>query len=78
MDDGIVADAYAITNDGAGLLVCAVENCPVLDVNLVPDPDCVHIAPYDRIEPYTAVISNDYVAYDGGIRGDKAVFAELG
>jgi hypothetical protein len=55
-----------------------VENCAVLDVNLVADPDRVHIAPDDSVEPYTTVISNDYIAHDRCIGGDKAVFAELG
>jgi hypothetical protein len=78
MDDGIMADAYTITNDGLGFLVCTVENCAVLDIDLIADPDGVHIAPDYGIEPDTAVISNDYVTYHGGIGSDKTVFTELG
>jgi hypothetical protein len=77
VDNGVVADAYTITNDGAGLLVCAVDNCPVLDIDLISDPDGVYIPPHHGVKPYTAVISNDYVAYHRGIRGDKAVISKL-
>jgi hypothetical protein len=77
MDDGIVTDAHLITNDGAGLLVCTVDHGPVLDIDHISYAYRVHVAPDNGIKPDTAVISKDYVAYNGGIWRDIAVFAEL-
>jgi hypothetical protein len=77
VDNGVVADAHLITNDGAGLLVCTVDHGPVLDIDHISDAYRIDIAPDDRVEPYTAVISKDYVSNNGGVRGDIAVFAEL-
>ncbi len=37
--NGQVTNAYIITNDGAGLFVCAVDNYAILDIDLISDPD---------------------------------------
>ena len=78
MNNGQVTNAYTITNGGAGLFVCTVDNYSVLDIDFISDPDCVHIPPDYGIEPDTALISNDYIAHNRCIGGDKTVFSELG
>jgi hypothetical protein len=75
--NGQVTNAYTITNDGAGFFVCAVDNYAILNIDLIADPDGIYIPPDNCVEPDTALISNDYVANNGGIGGDKAVLTEL-
>ena len=76
--NGQVTDAYIITNAGAGLFVCAVDNYAVLDIDLISDPDRVHIASHYSIEPYTAVITKHYVANNRCIGGYKTILTENG
>jgi hypothetical protein len=73
-----VTNAYTITNDGAGFFVCTVDNYAILNIDLIADPYGVYVSPYNGIEPDTTLISNDYIAHNGGIWGNKAVLTELG
>jgi len=38
------------------------------------DANAVHISPDNRIEPDAAIILDDYVAHNGGVRGNEAIF----
>lgn len=54
-----------------------MQHSSVLDIDFVPDADAVYISAYNRIEPDTALISHNYITHNSGIRGDKAILAEL-
>ena len=75
--DGAVADGNVIPDNGGGALIGAVDDRTILDIDLVADPDAVHVAADDALEPEAAVVSGDDVAYDGGVLGKVAVVPEL-
>ena len=50
----------------------------VLDVYTVAYLDAVDIAAQYCAKPYAAVAAHHYIAYDGGIVGQVAVFSYLG
>lgn len=75
MYDRIMADAAEIAYGRGCLLVGAVDDCAILYVDLVADPDAIHIAPYDRIEPEATMVADNDISYDGGVFSHKAAFA---
>jgi hypothetical protein len=50
---------------------------PVLNIDLVSNPDKIYVAAHYRIEPNTTVIAYHDVAYNSRVRGDETVFAKL-
>jgi hypothetical protein len=44
-----------------GFPVSAMHDHTVLDIDVVPDPDIMHIAPDDGIEPDAAIIPYDHI-----------------
>jgi hypothetical protein len=75
--DGLVSNGYIVADIQRGFLVCAMENCPVLDVYIVADPDGMHVTANHCVEPYTAVIAHYNITGKCGIICQKAVFSHL-
>jgi hypothetical protein len=66
-----------IVSDAHGrFLVGAMDDGPILDVDIVSDTDGMHVAADHGVEPYTTVVAHHHIAYDGGIVGDESVFPE--
>jgi hypothetical protein len=76
MDDGQMTNTYTITNDGACLFVCAMDNCPILNIDFISNSDGIYVAPDDRIEPDGTPVSHHNIAHDGGIWRDKTFISK--
>ena len=76
MYDCIVSDTDIISYMCSGFLVGTVNDGAILYVHFPAHPDNIHVAPYHRVEPYTALVAHDHIAYDGGIRGDITIGAQ--
>ena len=76
--DGIVTDRYIIADDRLRFLIGAVQHRPVLDIDAMPDADCIDIAADDCIPPHAAIIAHDDIAYDDRGVCEVAVASELG
>ena len=59
MYDSIVPDGNIIANGGFCFLVRAMYDRAILYVHFITDPDAVHIAAYNCIEPYAAIIAHN-------------------
>jgi hypothetical protein len=71
VNDCIVSDTALVSYYGLRFLVCAMDYCPVLDIDFVPDTNAIDIAPDNRIKPDTALIANNDVTNDCCIFGTK-------
>ena len=65
MDYCIVTDTAIVADRSFSFLVGTVDNDPVLDVYFITDPDTVNVATDHSVEPDTALISHNYVTYNG-------------
>ena len=74
MNDGIVSDRNIVADIYRSFLIGTMDDCTILDVDVVPDPDGMNIAANHGIEPYTAVIAQYNIACDCGIVGQKSIF----
>ncbi|GAB2665912.1 hypothetical protein GCM10027036_19290 [Flavihumibacter cheonanensis] len=54
-----------------------MQHSTVLYIDFVTNANTVNISAYNCIEPDTALISHNYITYNSGIRGNKAILAEL-
>lgn len=73
----IVSDGYIVPDFYGRFLIKCMQYRTVLYVYTVADTDRIHIAAQYGIEPYAALLSHDYIAYDGGIFSQVAVFSYL-
>lgn len=78
VDDGAVADGNIIADLRRCPLISAMDDRPVLYVHLIANPDIMHIAPDDGMEPYTAIIPHHHVPDDDGIFCQVTIRPELG
>ena len=73
----IVSDANIISDGGARFLVSAVDYGTILHVYLVAHADKINVATQYGIEPYTALVTHCYFANNGGVGGNKTIFAKF-
>src|SRR6186713_776149 len=73
--DGIMSDAYLISDFGFCFLVGAVNHSAILDIHFVPDTDGVNIAAQDGIKPHTATVAHNHVAGYRRVVSQKTVFS---
>ena len=69
----IVSNANIISNNNFGFLISTMNYSSILHIYFVAEANTVYIAPYYSIKPYTAIVAHYYIAYNGGIRGNKAI-----
>jgi len=55
-----------------------MDDCTILNVNIIPDSDIMYIAPYNGIKPNTAFIAYNNISNNGRIFGNKTIGADLG
>ena len=77
MNNGMMTDGYVVADGGAEALVGAVKAGAILDVDLVPDTNEIHIAPHYGIEPGAAIVAHYNVTDDRGIGSYETIVAEL-
>jgi hypothetical protein len=52
-----------------------MDNGAILNVDIISNPDIMHITTNHSIEPHTAIITHFNFAHDGGILGEKTIFS---
>ena len=77
MYNRIVAYWNIVANMNFCFLESGMQHSTVLDIDFVSNADAVYISANHGIEPDTALISHNYITHNSGIRGDKAILAEL-
>lgn len=75
--DSIVTDGNIIANRCAAFLKRTMNAGAVLNVDFIPHPDKIHIAPHHSIEPDAAIIAHNHIPHDGGIRRQEAIGSKL-
>ena len=78
VDGDVVADGHVVAYFDGRFLVERVQHAAVLYVHTVADADRVDVAAQHGVEPYATVSAHLYVAYDGGVVGQVAVFSYFG
>lgn len=77
VDDGVVSYGHVVIEHGYRLFVCCVDAGIVLYVDTVAYSDGVDVSPQNSTVPDAAVVAYFNVAYDGGVFGNKTVFADF-
>lgn len=72
---GIVPYGYIVSNGGRRFLIGAMDDGPVLHIDLVAHFDKMDIATDHGIEPNTALIAHAHLAHNRGIFSDKTILA---
>jgi hypothetical protein len=76
--NGIVSNAYIVTDIGGMFQVSAMDACPILHIYFVAQFNIMHIAAHHGIEPETALVAGGYIANNGGVGSYKAIGAKNG
>jgi hypothetical protein len=59
MDNGPVTDTHPRSHGCGSPLIGAMDDCPILNIGLIPDADGIDIAPQHGIVPNRARITQD-------------------
>jgi hypothetical protein len=78
MNNNIMSDGYIVTYFNDRTLVEAMKHRAVLYVNLVSDPDGIHITPDNHVEPEAAEIAGYNVSDDDSCFCNITVVSKLG
>lgn len=78
MNNGVVRDGNMVSNVNRSYLVSAMNDCTVLNVHLVTNPDVMHISTHHGIVPDTAVVAHFHITNDYSCFSKKAIVAKFG
>jgi hypothetical protein len=67
MNNRSVADRDIISNSCRCPLISAMDDCSVLNVDLIANSDRVDISSYNCLKPDTAIVTHDDIACDRSI-----------
>jgi hypothetical protein len=75
MHHGVVPNRYIVANVSGVLLISAMNDGAVLHIYTVTHFNKMYITSYYGVKPKTAFFSSGYIANDGGVGCNKAVFS---
>jgi spore maturation protein CgeB len=77
MNYGIMSDGYIVTNGYRSDFVGAMHYNPVLDIDIVTYSNRVNIAPYHRIKPDAAIVTDLNIPNNGSVLCNEAIFSDF-
>jgi hypothetical protein len=63
-----MGNTYVVANGSFCFLVGAMDNCPILNISIVANPNLVYIATDNGIKPNRAMFAQHNITNNGGIR----------
>src|ERR1035437_1335282 len=77
MDDRVMCNRNIVSDRNRPLLIGAMDDSAILNVNLVSHPDGMDIATDNGIEPNTTLVTHHHIANNGCIVCKETFFTKL-